>query len=106
MFATARIEAQIRETRDIAVRAETKADSHVVACIEHNKRVEDMLAALREERNKQHAEGQAGNAFLHGRISKLGARMNVMVIGGLGTTVLALFGALYAIFSHKLGLTG
>ena len=100
------IEAQLRETRDIAVEARTEGRNHSANCVEHNRRVEDMLTELREERMRQHTEGQEATERIHERISKLSGRMNMLLIGGLGTTVLALFGALYAIFSHKLGLTG
>lgn len=106
MFGTGQLAAQIRETRDIAVRADTKTDSHVLACMEHNKRVEDMLNATTVLREKQHNENQEAIARVYERMNSLSGRMTMMVIAALGTTVVALIGALYAIFAHKMGLTG
>jgi hypothetical protein len=97
VFGTGRIEAQLRETRDIAVRAETKADGHVIACIEHNKRIEDLLSDGQKIREAQHIENQTA-------IASLKTRMLTMIISALCAVVIALGGALYAIFSHKLGI--
>ena len=98
------VERQLRETRDIAVRAETKADGHMANCIEHNKRIEDMLSAQARAREAQHAENQEAIQDVHSRVSNIGTRVNTLVISALAATVIALLGALYAIFSHKIGL--
>lgn len=99
------LETQLRETRDIAVEARTETRSHQANCIEHNRRVEEMLTAGQESREQQHRENKQAIDLLHSRISGINGRMTMMVIGALGTTVVALLGALYAIFAHKLGLT-
>lgn len=100
----AAFEKGLQETRDMAVEARTEARNHVASCIEHNRRVEDLLAEGRADRERQHQEGIANAQVLHARISELGNRMTKMALTAMGAVILAAIGALYAIFAKKLGL--
>lgn len=95
---------QVRQTRDIAVRAETKVDSHDTNCIEHNRRIEEMLREGQSDRARQHAEGQASIEVIHGRVNSLSARMTTTLISALSAIVMALAGAVYAAVAHKIGM--
>jgi len=110
------LQREVRETRDIAVEARTEGRSHQQNCIEHNQRVEAMLREGRTINENRHCENQdaidglrgAMNKqadALHGRVTALGKQMMLMSISALAAIVVALVGALYAIFSHKLGLS-
>lgn len=100
---TQALEDQLRETRDIAVEARTTVLNHQATCVEHNRRIEDMLAQGRDERDRQHAENKQNIELIHGRVSSLSNRITMLIISALGMTVAACIAALYEIFAKKVG---
>lgn len=99
-----RIESELRDTRDIAVRAETKAENHIVSCIEHNRRIEDALVAGQVSRQLQHGENQKAIGDVHSRVNEVSRYINRLALTAMGTCIVAGVAALYAVFARKLGL--
>ena len=96
---------ELREARDIAIEARTEGRGHQANCVEHNRRIEDLLTEGRAEREKQHAENQNAIAAVHERVSGLKGWIVTMIVSVLSSIVLALLGVLWVVLSKKMGLS-
>ena len=106
------LQREMRETRDIAVKALSNIESHAASCVELGRHIQNLILEGRTINDQRHRENQDASKNnrdaidgVHGRITALGRQMLLMVIAGFGAVILALIGAVYAIFAHKLGLS-
>lgn len=100
----AAIETRLGEARDIAVEARAEVRNHQSNCIEHNRRVEGLLASGRDEQERRHTENIASISALNERINSVSVRILVMIISLLASAVLFAGGALYTVYAHRTGM--
>ena len=98
------LQREVREAATTAITALTEVRNHQATCVEHNKRIEQMLQEARGVNERRHAENQDAIGEVHGRVTNLSGKMNTLIISFLASVVVMLLSAWGAIVAHKLGL--